>query len=114
MRPKSFLSSLLAVLVLTSAAVCQIKVEAEFAPYRPIVATLDLPDEPDGTQTIARWTVGAERIILDAGRTVHIWAPPGKYAIRCEVITVNWTEQQISFDEHQAAFVVTGITTLRF
>jgi len=100
--------SIAVVLVLVSTAAGQITIDSEFAPYRPIVATLDLPDATDGTQTIARWTVNAERIILDEGRVVHIWAPPGKYAVRCEVITVNWTEQHISFDEHTATFTVTG------
>ena len=82
------------------------------APHEPIVATVPLPETSADVkqQTIARWRVSgqAERIVLDDGRRVHIWAPPGKYDVVAELITVNWTDQTLRFDEHTASFSVSS------
>jgi hypothetical protein len=93
-------------------AFAEIQIESEYPPYKPIVATVAIPDTPADVkqQTIARWRISgqAERVLVDDGRTVHIWAPPGTYDVVAELISVNWSDQTIRFEEHTASFSVSS------
>jgi hypothetical protein len=97
---------------LATPAIAEIQIESTFAPHEPIVATVAMPETPADVkqQTIARWRISgqAERIVVDEGRAVHIWAPPGTYDVVAELISVNWTDQTIRFEEHTASFSVTS------
>ena len=66
--------------LLTTAAFGQITVPAETVPYTPIVATV-ATDIPDGATMDGGWTVSDGVNTLPCGNGLHVWAPPGKYAI---------------------------------
>ena len=97
---------------LATPAIAEIQIESEYAPHEPIVATVAMLDTPAEVkqQTIARWRISgqAERVLVDDGRTVHIWAPPGNYELVAELISINWTDQSFRFEEHTASFSVSS------
>lgn len=91
-----------------SLAWAQIEMPTTVAPHEPIVAKS--VQEAD----IYLWRVPApaKRIVLDNGRTLHIWAPPGTYQVELTTIAIkiDWDsrKQDVQYAEHSATLKVSG------
>lgn len=83
----------------------KIDVKATYAVHEPIVATVQ------GGASLYLWddTTGFEAIELDGGKTLHIWAKPGQYRLRCRLLVVDWEKKSFASTRVSAAFVVQGL-----
>jgi hypothetical protein len=92
------------------APVCfaQISVPAEIAVHQPIV----VQSEQQADAYIWRVSSPAARRTLDAGRVIHVWAPPGTYTLELTTIRleIDWEAltSRLIYDEHVAVFTVAG------
>lgn len=93
-----------AFLTLTGSLQGQINVPSTVDVHKPIVVSA--ANEAD----VYIWHVPAPAIHLtvDGGKTLHIWAPVGKYDLRLTTIKVAWEDKKVSYDEHFAQFQVLG------
>lgn len=87
--------------------------------HKPIIAGAQ--EEAD----VYIWKVDrpAMKIVVDNGKAIHVWAPPGEYEVQLTTITVevsidpNWDpnsgkppkiDKNIQYNEHYAVFEVVG------
>lgn len=86
----------------------QIELPQQIAEHQPIVA------KSTGDADVFLWRLPspAKRIVLDGGRTVHIWAPAGTYQVELTTISIDidWEQKRkdVRYDEHMATLVVTS------
>ena len=114
-----FAATCLMILVGVGTTLGQISVPDKIDVNRPII--IGAQEEAD----VYIWRVDrpAIRVIVDNGKTVHVWAPVGKYEVTLTTITVNvginpdWDpesgnpptiDKDIEYDEHYAFFEVEG------
>ena len=97
-----FFSALCLWLACTSPASAQIKLAKVVDPYQPIVV------ESASEATAYTWSYPAPLvgIQIDNGRSVHLWAPPGKYRVQLTTISVDWEAEKLTTATFTAAFTV--------
>ncbi len=115
--------TIIAWLVLATAALAQITVPAETPPYTPIVASV-ITTVPTGATIDGGWTVSDGVHTLPCGNDLHVWASPGVHSIEYkgfwlllkDVTFVDGNGQEITitsylghgFVNEEAEFTVTG------
>ena len=65
-----------------------IKINQNFEPHEPIVATCEL-ENVDDLDIIYEWTINldpSQYRYLNNGQCIHIWAKPGTYDIGCTAV----------------------------
>ena len=80
-----------------------IEIEESYQPYEPIVARV--LDEAH----VYFWDLdrdGLESIEIGNGEEVHLWARPGRYVIRCLLLTIDWEKHAVSKTALRAEFTV--------
>lgn len=83
----------------------KVEVKATYTVHEPIVATVT------GLASLYLWddTTGFEVIELDGGKTLHVWAKPGKYRLRCRLLVVDWDKKAFTSTRVSADFIVTPL-----
>jgi hypothetical protein len=98
--------SLLLLLLMALPAYGQIKAPAQVDEHAPIVCT----SEQAADVYLWRISGAAKRIVLDNGKTVHVWAPPGSYEITLTTIAIviDWEKKSkdVVYQEHVAQLKV--------
>lgn len=91
-----------ALLFLSAVASGQIQGPERVDAHEPIV----LSSQSDAKAYIWKVPQPAKRIAIDNGKTVHIWAPPGKYDVHLITINVDFKAETFEYKEHFATFQV--------
>ena len=83
-------------------AYSQIKCLDKIDEYKPIVL------ESEKEAKIYSWRIPKEisKILVDGGKIVHCWAPPGKYDISLMTIDVDFDKKDIQYSEHDISIQV--------
>lgn len=78
-------------------AIAQIKCLDKIDEHKPIVL------ESEAMANIYKWTLPKQvsKVLIDGGKIVHCWAPPGKYDIGLMTINVDFDKKDIQFAEHE-------------
>jgi hypothetical protein len=103
------LGMIVAILLAASSAWAQIIAPTSVDEHFPIVC------RSEGQADVYIWQVTspAKRLVVENGRAVHVWAPPGKYEVRLTTITIaiDWEKQSkdIQYNEHLAEFTVGAV-----
>lgn len=101
------LFAMLATIAVTaSTASAQIDGKPSYPLNSPIVLRCEVPK---GVTEFA-WNVPAPAlsVVVGDGRTVHIWAPSGRYTVSAAVATVDWDNRKITLVAHSHTFAVGG------
>lgn len=105
MRPLGMIAM---ILLAASSAWAQVIGPATVDEHEPIVC------RSEGQADVYIWQVAspAKRLVVENGRAIHVWAPPGKYEVRLTTITIaiDWDKQSkdIQYNEHVHSFEVAG------
>lgn len=72
--------------------------------YKPIII------EATDVANVYIWTLpdAASKVSLNNGKTLHVWAPPGKYSIKLTTIIVDFEKKDIKYNEGVGQFEVLG------
>ena len=95
-------------LLLTTSAYCQISVPTETEPFKPIIAQCKVPGVDEKAEVQIMWESDSQFISLNGGKTLHIWASPGKHYLKATIFVVNWESRQFEVQQLMAEFKVTG------
>lgn len=72
--------------------------------YKPIII------EAVDNANVYIWSLpdAASKVSLNNGKTLHVWAPPGKYSIKLTTIIVDFEKKDIKYNEGISQFEVLG------
>ena len=80
-----------------------IDVKERYDVHEPIVATVT--DEA----SVYFWDLSAtfKAIEVGDGKTLYIWAPPGRHQLKCILLTIDWEAHTVAKKSTQAEFMIT-------
>jgi len=85
----------------------QITAPQQVEPFAPIVASVEIGATDAGSvQVLWEASPGVAIQIVEEGRRLFAWAPPGTHTLRCDVFEVDWESKQFRVERHNATFTV--------
>lgn len=97
----------LASVLIPTTAPAQIKTNKTYNIHDPIVVSCNV-ELDKSVSPVYLWKIEepAKSIVIDDGKTAHIWAPVGEYSVTCNVITINWETRHVGQVQFVERFVV--------